>query len=190
MATQKLKTTSVRGRIRAWIEAHADKLGDDVLEIGSRAHVPNAWWVNNRDLARGSWLGMDMQPGHNVDVVCSLETMPGEWSGRFSGVLCSEVLEHVSRPWLALPKLCGVVRPGGWVVVTTLFSFPVHAFPSDFYRYTREGLHLLLADAGFDSIQTAYAGNVQYHLNDHGEPGHVVRDAPMHVFAVAQRPEI
>lgn len=185
---QGLRTNTVRGRIRGWIEAHAAKLGDDVLEIGSRMHTPGAWWVNNRDLARGAWLGMDMQPGHNVDAVFSVETMPSDWAGRFSGVLCSEVLEHVSRPWAALPKVRDVLRPGGWIVVTTLFSFPVHAFPSDFYRYTREGLHLLLADAGFDSITTAYAGNVKYQLNDHGERGHTVRDAPMHVFAVAQRP--
>lgn len=184
---QGLRADTVRGRIRAWIEAHADKLGDDVLEIGSRMHVPHAWWVNNRDLARGKWTGMDMQPGHNVDVVASMDSMPADWAGRFSGVLCSEVLEHVSRPWVSLPMVHDVLRPGGWIVITTLFSFPVHAFPSDFYRYTREGLHLLLADAGFDSIATAYAGQVQYHLNDHGERGHVVRDAPMHVFAVGQR---
>lgn len=184
---QGLTPDSVRGRVRGWIEAHADKLGDDVLEIGSRMHVPHAWWLNNRDLAVGKWTGMDIQAGQNVDVVADMHALPAEWSGRFSGVLCSEVLEHVSRPWVALPKLCEVIRPGGWVIVTTLFSFPIHAYPSDFYRYTREGLHLLLADAGFDEIATAYGGHVQYHLNDHGERGHVVRDAPMHVFAIGQR---
>ena len=42
---------TVRGRVRGWIERHADKLGDDVLEIGSRLHVPTAWWCVNRDLA-------------------------------------------------------------------------------------------------------------------------------------------
>ena len=183
-----LSPDTVRGRIRAWVEKHAGKLGNDVLEIGSRMHVPNAWWVNNRDLSRGKWTGMDMQPGENVDVVADMHSLPAEWSGRFSGVLCSEVLEHVSRPWVALPKVREVVRPGGWIIVTTLFSFPIHAYPSDFYRYTREGLHLLLADAGFDSIATAYAGQVQYQLNDHGERGHTVRDAPMHVFAIGQRP--
>jgi hypothetical protein len=55
---RKLPPDTVRGRVRGWIERHADKLGDDVLEVGSRLHIPGAWWCVNRDLARGAWLGI------------------------------------------------------------------------------------------------------------------------------------
>ena len=180
--------TSVRGRVRAFIERHADKLGDDVLEVGSRMTNPGAWWIVNRDLARGQWLGIDMQPGAGVDQVADIHDLPAEWAGRFSGVLCSEVLEHVARPWVALPKLRTVIRPGGWVVVTTLFSFPEHGFPDDFYRYSRSGLKLLLEDAGFVDVATEYAGEVELLLNDHGESGQCRRRLPMHVFAVGRVP--
>lgn len=182
----KLPHDSVRGRIRAYIERHADKLGDDVLEIGSRMTTPRAWWIVNRALARGAWLGCDMQPGPGVDVVADIHQPPAEWAGRFSGVLCSEVLEHVARPWVALPKLRSVMQPGGWLVVTTLFAFPEHGFPDDYYRYSRSGLKLLLEDAGFRNIETEYAGAVTIKLNDHGEPNGSTRDLPMHVFGVAQ----
>lgn len=179
--------TSVRGRVRAWIEKHAAGLGDDVLEVGSRQHVPDAWWVINRDLARGQWTGMDMQPGHGVDVVADLHALPEEWTGRFSGVLCSEVLEHVARPWVALPKLHAVMQPGALLIVTVPFCFPRHAFPDDFYRYTESGLLVLLEDAGFSSIQTAHSGESQpFALNDHGEPGLIRRTEPLHTFAVAR----
>lgn len=180
--------TSVRGRVRAFIERHADKLGDDVLEVGSRMTNPGAWWIVNRDLARGQWLGIDMQPGHGVDQVADIHDLPAQWAGRFSGVLCSEVLEHVARPWVALPKLREVIRPGGWVVVTTLFAFPEHGFPDDFYRYSRSGLKLLLEDAGFTDVATEYAGEVNLTLNDHGEPAQHRRVLPMHVFAVGRVP--
>jgi len=182
----RLPPDTVRGRVRGWIEAHADKLGDDVLEIGSRMHRPEAWWCNNRGLARGAWLGMDMQAGLNVDVVADLHALPAEWAGRFTGVLCSEVLEHVARPWVALPKLREVIRPGGWLVVTTLFCFPEHGYPDDFYRYTQSGLRLLLEDAGFSEIETAYAGEVPMVLDDHGEGMINRRRVPMHVMAVAR----
>ena len=59
-----LPLSSVRGRIRAYIERHAYKLGTDVLEVGSRMTNPDTWWIVNRDLARGQWTGIDMQPGH------------------------------------------------------------------------------------------------------------------------------
>lgn len=180
-----LPPDTVRGRIRGWIEKHADKLGDDVLEVGSRAH-DNAWWVVNRDLSLGNWLGMDMQPGPNVDVVADLHALPDDWAGRFTGVLCSEVLEHVARPWIALPKLRCVMRPGGWLIVTTLFAFPEHGFPDDYFRYSRSGLKLLLEDAGFGHVETAYAGGIALTLNDHGEGSINHRELPMHVFAVAQ----
>lgn len=184
-----LPVDSVRGRIRAFIERHAHLLGDDVLEVGSRMTTPDAWWINNRDLASGQWLGMDMQSGHGVDVVADLRRLPAEWQGRFSGVLCSEVLEHVARPWLALPALRQVIRPGGWVVVTTLFSFPEHGFPDDYYRYTSSGLTLLLEDAGFVDVEAEYAGEHVMALNDRGERGTVKRAVPIHVMAVARVPE-
>ena len=182
----RLPPHSVRGRIRGYIERHADKLGDDVLEIGSRMTNEKAWWIVNRDLAKGEWTGCDMQPGHGVDVVADIHQPPEEWRGRFSGILCSEVLEHVARPWVALPKIREMMRPDGWLIVTTLFAFPEHGFPDDYYRYSQSGLRLLLADAGFKNIETEYAGAVRLDLNDHGEHGTQRRDLPMHVFGVAQ----
>ena len=181
----KMPLTSVRGRIRDYIERHADKLGDDVLEVGSRMTSPGFWWMVNRDLALGKWTGMDMQPGEGVDVVADLHSLPYEWAGRFTGVLCSEVLEHVARPWIALPNLRAVIRPGGWLIVTTLFAFPEHGFPDDYYRYSQSGLRLLLEDAGFSEIQTEYAGETLFRLNDHGGAD-VERRVPMHTMAVAR----
>ena len=130
----RLPASSVRGRIRAYIERHAHLLGDDVLEVGSRMTNPGAWWIVNRDLAQGKWLGIDMQPGDGVDLVADIHNLPADFDGRFTGVLCSEVLEHVARPWVALPKLRAAMKPGGWLIVTTLFAFPEHGFPDDFYR--------------------------------------------------------
>ena len=181
-----LPINSVRGQIRHFIERHADKLGDDVLEVGSRMTNPDTWWIINRDLAKGQWTGIDMQPGHGVDQVVDIHNPPADWTGRFSGVLCSEVLEHVARPWLALPKLREVMQPGGWIVVTTLTSFPIHGFPDDFYRYTPSGLKLLLEDAGFKNVATENAGHIEIKLNDHGEAGFCTRQLPLHVFGVAQ----
>lgn len=124
-----------------------------------------------------------MQDGHGVDVVCDMHDPPALWLGRFSGVLCSEVMEHVARPWVFLPAVRSCMRPGARIVVTTLFSFPEHGFPSDYYRYTREGLALLLADAGFKGVETEYSGEHEMMLNDHGESGWATRKLPIHTFA-------
>lgn len=174
--------------MRGWIERHAAQLGDDVLEVGSRIHDPRAWWLVNRDLARGQWTGIDMQAGEGVDVVADLHSLPAEWAGRFSGAVCSEVLEHVARPWRALPELARALRPGGWAVFTAPSCFPLHAFPDDFYRYSESGLRVLLEDAGFVEVQTGSGGRVDFRLDDHGGGGLARRSTPMHVFAVARVP--
>lgn len=186
MQRNRMPATSVRGPVRAWIERHAASLGDDVLEVGSRMTTPGAWWIVNRDLAQGQWTGMDMQPGDGVDVVADLHALPPEWVGRFSGVVCSEVLEHVARPWLALPGLRAVMQPGAQLIVTVPFCFPLHAFPDDFYRYTEAGLRVLLGDAGFTDVQTETSGRVDFVLDDHGGGGLAKRRTHMHTFAVAR----
>lgn len=182
----KMPDTSVRGRIRNFIEQHSGKLGDDVLEIGSRMSHKNAWWIVNRDLAQGNWIGCDMQPGDGVDVVVDIHNPPKELEGRFTGILCSEVLEHVARPWVALPKIKSLLKPDGWLIITTLTSFPIHGFPDDYYRYTKSGLKILLEDAGFRNIHTENKGEFKVQLNDHGEIGMCQRVLPMHVFGIAQ----
>ena len=184
----KLPINSVRGRIRAFIESHADKLGNDVLEIGSRMTSQNTWWIVNRDLAQGNWIGCDMQSGYGVDVVADIHNPPDEWQGRFSGILCSEVLEHVARPHIALPKIKELLKPDGFIIITTLFAFPEHGFPDDYFRYSRSGLKLLLEDAGFVDVETFYDGEVVLKLNDHGEATDSVRNLPMHTFAIARTP--
>lgn len=183
-----LPPQSVRGAIRAYIERHAPALGAAVLECGSRLHEPEAWWTSARDLAAGEWIGCDIQPGENVDVVADLEQLPADWSARYTGVLCSEVLEHIRRPQQALQELNRVLKPGGLIIITTLTAFPLHDYPADYRRWTESGLFAELEDASFMNIKTARAGNVRFCLNDHGEPGRVTINCPIHVFATALKP--
>lgn len=186
-AVKMLPRGTVRGEIRQWIVQHAHLLGPNVLEVGSRIHDPRAWWCSNRDLAVRDWLGIDFQDGEGVDEVHDVQVLPARWSGRFTGVLCSEVLEHVERPQRALSELRRVLQPGGWAVFTTLTAFPLHGYPQDYRRWTEEGLRADLDEAGFTEILTGNAGKVTFTLDDHGA-GTVQRTCPMHVFAIGKKP--
>lgn len=181
-----LPAESVRGRIRSWIERHADKLGDDVLEVGGRIHdIDSAWYLDNRYLAKGHWTVCDMQDGANVDFVFDIEE-PLISMG-FTGILCSEVLEHVKRPWLAIPNLYRSLRPGGWVIITVPFGFHRHAYPNDYYRYTDQGLGVLLEDAGFVDYQFEYGGDSVISIKSDDRPAFDKR-LEMQLFAIARKP--
>jgi SAM-dependent methyltransferase len=62
----------------------------------------------------------------------------------FDFVLSDQVLEHLEGdPQRAFDESWRVLRPGGIVVHTTVFIYPVHGSPGDFWRFTPDGLRLL-----------------------------------------------
>jgi SAM-dependent methyltransferase len=62
----------------------------------------------------------------------------------FDVVVLGEVLEHLYAPHLAIDNVLKALKPGGKLVITVPFIFPIHERPVDYYRYTRYGLEYLL----------------------------------------------
>jgi SAM-dependent methyltransferase len=54
----------------------------------------------------------------------------------FSLVLCTEVLEHVARWDRAFANLASLLAPGGRIILTSPFVYPLHEEPHDFWRPT------------------------------------------------------
>lgn len=67
----------------------------------------------------------------------------------FDLVFCTEVMEHVAEPKRMLQEIHRVLKPGGYLILTTPFLVPVHEAPYDFFRYTPYGLQHLLEQASF-----------------------------------------
>ena len=62
----------------------------------------------------------------------------------FDIVLCTEMLEHVPEPQRAVDEMWRVLKPGGLLLLTTRFLFPIHDAPHDYFRFTKYGLRHLL----------------------------------------------
>ena len=76
-------------------------------------------------------------------------------------LILEQVLEHVRRPHRAVANALTMLRPGGSLLVNTPFLLKFHPCPLDLYRWTEQGLHALLEDAGFTAIATGSWGNRQ-----------------------------
>jgi len=72
----------------------------------------------------------------------NLEMLPFA-SDRFDTVLCNAVLEHVKSLDGVMEELARVLRPGGHLILAIPFLQPYHEAPTDFRRFTREGMKQL-----------------------------------------------
>ena len=87
-----------------------------------------------------------MHPHKGVDVVADATDMPFE-DGSVSGIVCETVLEHVKDPPGVLREMERVLEVGGLAYITTPFLYPFHSSPSDYHRWTKEGLEIILTYA-------------------------------------------
>lgn len=105
------------------------------LDIGAQ-NGPYARWFPNR-------VGVDIRRGAAVHVLSDVHTLALA-DASFDVVLCTEVLEHLPEPQKAIDEMHRVLKPGGTLLLTTRFLFPIHDAPHDYFRFTKYGLRHLL----------------------------------------------
>ncbi len=134
----------LNGVVRATVETFA--LPEPILEIGSYQVAGQEDILNLRGLFPGKrYTGLDFRAGPGVDVVGDAERLP-QATGSVGTVIAMNTFEHVRRFWRAFAEVERVLRPDGVFLLSVPFYFHIHAFPSDYWRFTPEALHLLLED--------------------------------------------
>ena len=68
-------------------------------------------------------------------------------------VLSTQVLEHVADPELYLRECSRVLRPGGHLVLTTHGIMYLHRDPTDYWRWTCDGLARVVERAGLEVVE-------------------------------------
>ncbi|KAB2849777.1 MAG: class I SAM-dependent methyltransferase [Ignavibacterium sp.] len=73
-----------------------------------------------------------------IDIVCDIKDIP-EPDKSFDAILCSEVLEHLPDPVLAIEEFSRLLKPDGLLIITAPFCSLTHFSPfhysSGFSRY-------------------------------------------------------
>ncbi|NQU20962.1 MAG: hypothetical protein HQ567_06730 [Candidatus Nealsonbacteria bacterium] len=137
-----------------FVEQHAKGLHGPYLEVGAKDYG------STQDLQRlfaeeDEYVRVDMADGPGVDEVLDL-TLPldqidARLAGRrFGTIFCLSVLEHCRAPFAMAENLTQLLRPAGQICLSVPFAWKFHGYPSDYWRFTAEGVKVLFPRLAFD----------------------------------------
>jgi SAM-dependent methyltransferase len=98
------------------------------------------------------FIGLDLRPGPGVDVVADAKNIPFE-DKSFDIVVCLDTLEHIDWPRDVIQECFRVTKIDGFLFLASVFQFPIHEFPYDYWRFTPFCIKHLLEDAGYEVLE-------------------------------------
>lgn len=125
-----------RKNLQPWLKKYSSD--SNVLDIGGGRVASNHSYGDlfpNRHT-------FDIDPKRLPDTIGDVHSLPFE-SGSQSLILCTEVLEHLHSPQVAIDEMERVLVSGGQLLLTTRFVFPIHDAPIDYFRFSKYGLQQL-----------------------------------------------
>ena len=145
-------TWVVRHPLAAWLRRQADELRSGppvrVLDVGCGVKPYYPFFA---DVA-SEYVGVDVVENPAAELLGPVEALPVD-DASFDVVLCTQVLEHCDDPKQAVSELRRVVRPHGRVLASTHGVQVYHPSPTDYWRWTHDGLHrLFTTSADWSSI--------------------------------------
>ena len=121
-----------RRSLEKFLAKHATE--ERVLDIGSGGSSYPRFFPNR--------LAIDIDPARKPDIVGDAHALPFP-DAEFGVIVCTEVLEHLKDPRLAISEMSRVLKKGGTLILTTRFVYPIHDSPHDYWRFTKYGLREL-----------------------------------------------
>jgi hypothetical protein len=104
------------------------------------------------------YLGIDIAPGPNVDVVIEpygIQNTPwGMWKNDPPALVISgQCLEHTTRPWDWMKDVRHIVNNCTPLIVIAPAMWPHHRYPVDCWRIYPDGMRSLLEFAGLEVLE-------------------------------------
>ena len=129
--------------------AHLEYVSQDFCQYGGAA-APGAVQAG---LQNPTW------DTSRIDLVSDIAAIPAP-DASFDAILCSEVLEHVPDPNLALDEFARLLKPGGRLILTAPFASMVHQAPYHFCTgFSRYWYEHHLGRRGFDIVELTPNGD-------------------------------
>lgn len=105
-----------------------------------------------------------------------IEKLPYDYTNSFGTAVCLNVIEHVENPFQVFKAFYEIMKPDSLLILSTVFLFPYHPSPLDYWRYTPKCLSSLAKSVGFTILESnwrlhipASTGIINLHNNEDQE---------------------
>ncbi len=102
----------------------------------------------------GRYLGADIDLNQSADILIDRKTGRVDTEEQFDVLLSTQVLEHVTDPATYLQEAHRLLQPDGLLILSTHGYWIYHPDPTDFWRWTRDGLEKIIVREGFEIVET------------------------------------
>jgi SAM-dependent methyltransferase len=123
-----------------------------IADVGSRD--VNGSYRGLFEKAPWTYVGLDIEPGSNVDIVLQ---GPDEWANipdaEYDVVISGSTMEHTKRPWVFMKNIARIAKPGGLICVIAPYSWGYHEHPIDCWRVYPEGMRAVMESSGLYMVE-------------------------------------
>lgn len=188
-----------------FVQEYSEQLNGPFLEVGSKNYGSTQ---NLRALFadRGKYVSIDMEDGPGVDMVLDLtedfKIIDAKLGGqRFGTIFCLSVLEHCEDPFKMADNITLLLQEKGQICIAVPFSWKIHAYPNDYWRFTPEGVKRLFPKvefslgrglaatsklAEFQKLDDEF-GKISFSWTKHWKQGHILRGISAKLLKILSR---
>lgn len=155
-----------------WVEIQCKRIsvGEKILDLGA-GQLRNKKFCNHlnyvsQDFCQYDGKGNDqgLQTSDwdvsKIDIVSDIIDIPID-DASIDNIICTEVLEHIPYPELAIKEMSRIVKKGGYLILTAPFMSETHFAPYHFCSgFDKYWYDFHLKENGFDIIKIEPYGNM------------------------------
>lgn len=145
--------------LERFLAAVAEMKAPRVLELGTRRSYAERSTRHDEWVPHATeFVGTDLEIDIDVDAAADVHKL-SEYFGEesFDAIISCSSFEHFKYPQLAAHEIMKTLRIGGALFIQTHHSYPLHAAPYDYFRFSTDALAALFGTRmGFEVLNTDY----------------------------------
>jgi len=142
-------------KMRAFKEKYlADKSDEPLVIVDIGAQSIGGSYREIFSVATWKYLGVDISPGENIDLVVE---DPYDWAeiktDSIDVIVSGQTFEHIEYFWLTIGEFARVLKPGGLCCIIAPSGGREHRYPVDCWRFYPDGFKALAKYGGLNVLE-------------------------------------